>query len=85
MSNVLDMELFSLTNLIKNIQENFNGINYFLISSPYIDVTRTQRLDTFMSHFENSTSFKLFERITEKKGNGMEQIGQEQLEYLKLN
>ncbi len=79
------MELFSLTNLIKNIQENFNGINYFLISSPYIDVTRTQRLDTFMSHFENSTSFKLFERITEKKGNGMEQIGQEQLEYLKLN
>ena len=68
MSNVLDMELFSLTTLIKNIQENFNGINYFLISSPYIDVTRTQRLDTFMSHFENLSSFKLFERITEKKG-----------------
>jgi hypothetical protein len=68
MSNVLDMELFSLTTLIKNIEENFNGINYFLISSPYIDVTRTQRLDTFMSHFENSSSFKLFERITEKKG-----------------
>ena len=68
MSNVLDMELFELSKMIGNIQENFIGLNYFLVSSPCIDISRTQRLDTFMSHFENFNSFKLLESITEKKG-----------------
>lgn len=68
MSNVLDMELFSLSKLIDNIQENFKGLNYFLISSPCIDISRTQRLDTFVSHFEKSNPFKLLKSVTEKKG-----------------
>jgi hypothetical protein len=68
MSNILDMDVFSLRRLIENIELNFIGENYFLIASPYIDITKTERIDTFISHFEKSPSFKTFEKITEKKG-----------------
>lgn len=68
MSNILDMDVFSLRRLIENIELNFIGENYFLIASPYIDISKTERIDTFISHFEKSPSFKILEKITEKKG-----------------
>lgn len=68
MSNVLDIEMFSLLKLIRVIEANFKGRNYFVITSPYIDYTRTKRIDTFVSHFEKNQSFKLILSVTEKKG-----------------
>lgn len=67
MSNILDMDVFSLRRLIGNIELNFKGENYFLIASPYIDISKTERIDTFISHFEKSPSFEILEKITEKK------------------
>lgn len=68
MSNILDMDVFSLKKLIENIELHFTGENYFLIASPYIDISRTERIDAFVSHFESSPSFKILEKVTEKKG-----------------
>jgi hypothetical protein len=68
MSNILDMDVFSLRKLIENIEDNFKGENYFLIGSPYIDISRTERIDTFVSHFEKYLSFDFLKKITEKKG-----------------
>ena len=68
MSNVLDMEMFSLMKFISTIESNFTGLNYFIITSPYIDYARTERIEAFVSHFEKYSSFKLHLSITERKG-----------------
>lgn len=68
MSNILDIEMYSLIKLIRTIESNFEGRNYFVITSPYIDYTRTKRIETFVSHFHKYPSFKLILNITEKKG-----------------
>lgn len=52
-SNILDVESFSLKNLIKEIYSNFGGINYFICVSPYINDLKTNRLDVFMQSFAN--------------------------------
>lgn len=67
-SNVLDMDLFSLEHLITQCENNCKGLNYFVVSSPYIDSTRTERIDTFISHFRKYSSFEMINKITEKKG-----------------
>ncbi len=68
MSNILDIEMYSLMKLIGTIESNFEGRNYFIVTSPYIDYTRTKRIETFVSHFQKYPSFKLVLSITEKKG-----------------
>ena len=49
-SNVIDMELFKLNDLIHLINNSFKGINYFIVVSPSINITRTQRIETFVEN-----------------------------------
>lgn len=49
-SNVIDMELFKLNNLVGLINKTFKGINYLIVVSPNINITRTQRIETFIEN-----------------------------------
>ena len=51
-SNILDVEAFSLTRLISEIQGCFCGDNYFICVSPYVNYMRTNRLDVFMESMQ---------------------------------
>jgi len=46
-SNVIDMELFKLSELIDLITKSFKGINYFIVVSPCINITR---IETFVEN-----------------------------------
>lgn len=67
-SNILDIDCFSMTDLILKIKENFSGLNYFICVSPYISEYKTQRLDDFVEAFESYDSFELIQSVTEPKG-----------------
>lgn len=58
-SNILDVELFSIGKLIELIEEISPGKNYFFISSPRIDDSRTGRINAFVKHFEEHNDYKL--------------------------
>ena len=58
-SNILDVEDFSIANLIKLIESTQKGLNYFVCVSPYITDTKTDRIDSFCRHFSKYSSFEL--------------------------
>ena len=68
LSNILDVELFSLTKLIDLIESKFIGTNYFIISSPYINTTRSARIDSFVHYFEQNSVYEEIKNIRQKKG-----------------
>jgi hypothetical protein len=67
-SNSLDLDSFSMMDLVTNIQSTFSGINYFICVSPYITQLKTSRLDSFVDSFREEYGFKLYTRIDERKG-----------------
>lgn len=66
-SNIIDIEFFSLHQLLAKIETNFKGVNYFVCVSPYITDTKTNRIDNFVSHFTKFES-KIIKEIDNKKG-----------------
>ena len=56
-SNILDIDLFSLTNLLSLINTNFAGENYFVCVSPFVNDTRTSRLNSFVKYFSKEKDF----------------------------
>jgi hypothetical protein len=67
-SNILDIYLFSLTDLIQRLEKNFKGTNYFVCVSPYINDIKTNRLDTFMKSFSDKENFEKFISLSNKTG-----------------
>lgn len=67
-SNILDIDDFSLTALLKLIECNFSGENYFICVSPYINDTRTSRLDAFVNFFCKKKEFLSFEKVDNRSG-----------------
>ncbi len=67
-SNILDIDLFSLTALIQRLENNFKGTNYFVCVSPYINDIKTNRLDTFMKSFSDKENFEKFISLSNKTG-----------------
>lgn len=67
-SNILDIDFFSLTNLIKLIEGKFKGTNYFVCVSPNITNLKTFRLDSFCSHFSEKENFEMIYSINNTKG-----------------
>lgn len=61
-SNILDVEDFSIKNLAAEIIENCSGVNYFVCVSPYINISRTARIDAFVEYFEAQTGFEMIEK-----------------------
>lgn len=64
-SNILDVEMFSMPNLEKLVLSSFEGENYFVCASPYIDDYKTDRVDSFMRHFRDNY-FGNFELLGEE-------------------
>jgi hypothetical protein len=67
-SNILDIDSYSTRQLSDLIKSNFIGINYFVIVSPYITELKTNRINNFISEFENSSEFELLESKNKQKG-----------------
>lgn len=68
-SNILDVELFSLRQLIELVDSKFKGTNYFIISSPYINTSRTARIDSFMQYFQKKYDYIEYLSVEQSKGN----------------
>ena len=66
-SNILDVEDFSISNLIALIENTQKGLNYFVCASPYITDTKTERVDSFNRYF---SKFDTFELLGEKTNGG---------------
>lgn len=64
-SNILDIDFFSMSDLVLNLKDSFNGLNYFVCVSPYVTEQKTQRLNDFAENFENS---EILSEITERQG-----------------
>jgi hypothetical protein len=62
-SNILDIDDYSQNHLINLIETTQSNINYFVCASPYIDVIKTERLESFKRHFENK--YDSFEMIAQ--------------------
>lgn len=67
-SNILDIDLFSLTQLVDLLKTTFKGVNYFVIASPYVSSLKTSRLDIFVNSFSKSENFELINKINNRKG-----------------
>jgi len=67
-SNILDIDEFSLTALLQLVESNFPGDNHFICVSPYINDTRTSRLNAFVKYFSKKANFKMIHSI--ENGNG---------------
>ena len=68
-SNILDVELFSISQLEILISNTQKGTNYFVCVSPYINDLKTDRVDSFKRYFENNFSSS-FEMIAEESNGG---------------
>jgi len=67
-SNILDIDLFSMNQLLKILSNNFKGLNYFVITSPYVDVKKTSRISSFVKYFSGKKKYYEFVKIEEKNG-----------------
>lgn len=67
-SNILDIDHFSMSDLINRIESSFSGLNLFICVSPYISVYKTQRIDDFVEAFSTLKGFNYIKEITEKSG-----------------
>lgn len=67
-SNILDIDEFSLTALLQLVDSNFPGDNYFICVSPYINDTRTSRLDAFVKFFSKKKDFAKINTIDNRPG-----------------
>ena len=66
-SNIIDIDFFSLHQLLEKIETNFKCINYFVCVSPYITDTKTNRIDNFVSHFNKFDTISI-KKIDNQKG-----------------
>jgi hypothetical protein len=67
-SNILDIDDFSLTALLQLVESNFPGENYFVCVSPYINDTRTSRLDAFVKYFSKKKDFARINSVDNRPG-----------------
>lgn len=67
-SNILDIDNFSMINLLNLIENNFFGSNYFICTSPYINYTKTMRVDGFVKHFSEKINFNMIESLDSQNG-----------------
>lgn len=56
-SNVLDVDLYSIRSLERMIIDTQQGKNIFLCVSPYINLLKTERVNSFVNAFRNKEGF----------------------------
>jgi hypothetical protein len=68
LSNIIDVDLFSLAELIALVKRVFKGENYFICASPYINEMKVNRVDSFVDSFSNNKNFERLNSTNDKKG-----------------
>jgi len=68
LSNIIDIETFSLGGLQKLIDNSFSGKNIFICVSPYINIEKNMRIDSFVEYFRLKDNFVELGSINRKKG-----------------
>lgn len=67
-SNVIDMDFFQLHSLIDLLRRNSSGLTYYVLVSPLISITKTQRLETFVEEISSNVNNKLL--LVDDKASG---------------
>jgi len=67
-SNILDIDFFSLPDLINLIKHSCKGENYFVIVSPFENIIKLARIDSFVKSFTNEIGFKILHESAAKCG-----------------
>lgn len=67
-SNILDVDLFSMTELIQLINRNLPGDNIFICVSPFVSDIKTGRIDNFVQAFSQNSNFQIISAISERNG-----------------
>lgn len=65
-SNILDIDLFSLTQLVELIKTTFYGENYFVCVSPFVNTLKTSRIDSFVKSFSMERNFTRIKEINNR-------------------
>ena len=68
LSNIIDVDYFSLDGLISLIKQSFTGINYFVCVSPYINELKLARIDSFVDAFSTCNNFECLKSENAKAG-----------------
>ncbi|WP_194850142.1 hypothetical protein [Nonlabens antarcticus] len=58
-SNVIDMDFFQLHSLINLLKRNSSRLTYYVLVSPLISITKTQRLETFVEEISSNVNNEL--------------------------
>lgn len=67
-SNIIDVDFFSLTQLVELIKNSFTGCNYFICASPYINELKVSRIDNFVTSFTDKNQFEILNQTNNSKG-----------------
>ena len=67
-SNILDVEAFSMQQLIDLINLTQKGTNFFVCVSPYINDVKTARFDSFARGFRHEVSFNILYQDEARRG-----------------
>jgi hypothetical protein len=65
-SNVIDMDFFNLSQLINIIEQSFTGTQYIVLSSPHVNITKTERINLFTSKLMLNKGELLLEETKDK-------------------
>jgi hypothetical protein len=66
-SNILDIDLFSMTSLLERVAKCFAGENYFVCVSPYVNDVKNSRIDSFVNYFTRFNGFEVFGNVDNRK------------------
>jgi hypothetical protein len=66
-SNILDIEDFSIKQLISFLSNNFTGLNYFICTSPKLPPPKDFRFHFFIDQFKKYPSFELLGSVSQGK------------------
>ena len=66
-SNILDIDDYNSQHLLSIVDSIITRSNYFICVSPYIDDIKTARLNSFMMHFKNKPTFRLYHNVENTK------------------
>lgn len=66
-SNILDIENFSIKNLVSFLSNDFSGLNYFVCTSPKLPQPKNFRFHYFIDEFKKFSTFELLGSVSQGK------------------
>lgn len=67
-SNILDVDFFSIGNLINTLENSYKETNYFICVSPYVTELKKNRLNLFAKAFSNYPNYEMIINVDNREG-----------------